>query len=545
MSTYTRRRPPKKRRDFLPIFLLLLSFIALPLLGLVGYKVMTRKPVAQTAPAADQPVQVGSRATNGDRSSEESVIVDVPLGPRPSQSRPSAKRNASFGGYGGVDTSAAMDSIANIAGEALSLPKKVLIVWLFDGSKSADNLREQVINDMPRLYQKIEKQGGEENASLDNSPLLSYVAEYGETVNFLTDKPVASSEEVKEAVAKIQGEPGHVENTFAAIESVAEKVLDYRKKKGRYITFVVVTDEVGNDMQRVDEVLAKLKPYGMPVYVIGPPAPFATVGNSDQNDEGRPPEGEVWVAHGPDSHDIDWIKLDSPRGGDSEPSVETGVGPYALARLCKETDGEYYVLGHSDGSLKGYEPQYVSEKQYADDLQKNKAKRALVDAAKLPRAPIASHMTMSFLSEDDVKRNKALEAAQKPVAKLMPAIDALYNALKAGEGDLPKLAGSNDKRWRAAFELALGRAGAVKVRHQGYIEMTAQMKSGRKFSDEKHNTWVLETTNEPMGISALDKLASKSRDYLQDVVKTYPGTPWAKAAEAELQTSLSYKWIEK
>jgi hypothetical protein len=544
MSTYARRRPPKKRRDFLPIFLLLLSFIALPLLGLVGYKVMTRKPVAQTAPAADQPVQVGSLAT-GDSSNEESVIIDVPLGPRGSQSRSSSKRNSFDGGYGGINTSTAMDSIANIAGEALSLPKKVLIVWLFDSSKSADNLRAQVINDMPRLYQKIEKPSSEENPSLDNSPLLSYVAEYGENVNILTDKPVASSEEVKEAVSRIQEDAGHIENTFAAIESVAEKVLDYRKKKGRYITFVVVTDEVGNDTQRVDEVIAKLKPYGLPVYVIGPSAPFATVDSTDHDAEGRPPEGEVWVAHGPDSHDVDWVKIDSPRGGDMEPSVETGVGPYALARLCKETDGEYYVMGHSDGSLKGFEPQYMPEKQYAEEVQKNKAKQALINAAKLPRAPIASHMTNSFLSEDDVKRNKALEAAQKPVAKLMPAIDMLYNALKAGDADLPKLAGSNDKRWRAAFELALGRAGAVKVRHQGYIEMTAQMKSGRKFSDEKHNTWVLETTNEPMGISALDKLASKSRDYLQDVVKTYPGTPWAKAAEAELQAPLSYKWIEK
>ncbi|HEX3869708.1 MAG TPA: hypothetical protein VHV77_04645, partial [Pirellulales bacterium] len=380
----------------------------------------------------------------------------------------------------------------------------------------------------------------------DDSTVLSLVAHFGEHVKFATEEPVAAAEEVESAASKTQEQQGHIENTFAAIEAAADKVLDYRKKKGRYVSIIVVTDEAGDDRSKVDQALAKLTPYGIPVHVIGPSAVFGEMEGSHRMAEGTPPAGEVWVVQGPDTHDPDWIKLDSARGGGMDTHLDTGVGTYQLARLCKETDGQFHALSHGMSSdLKGYEPNYISEKAYAEEVEKNKAKRALLDAAKLPRAAVASSMQMSFLSEDDVKRNRALESAQKPVAKVMPGIDAFYNALKPGENDLPKLAGTNDKRWRAAYKLALGRAGAVKVRHQGYIEMTAQMKSGKKFEDEKHNTWVLETTEAPMGISALDKMAAKSRQYLKEVAEEFPNTPWARAAEAELAAPMSYKWIEK
>src|SRR5205085_1319632 len=133
-----------------------------------------------------------------------------------------------------------------------------------------------------------------------------------------------------------------------------------------------------------------------------------------------------------------------------------------------------------------------------------KAKRALVDAAHRPHAAIERNYTRQFDNSDDVRRVKALESAQKPVAKAMPGIDAFIDVLKTGEADLAKLTSPAERRWRAAFELAYGRAAAAKVRHEGFIQMTAVMKGGRKFEDEKHQYWVLEPTDEPMKISALD-----------------------------------------
>ncbi|HEX4132620.1 MAG TPA: vWA domain-containing protein [Pirellulales bacterium] len=560
MDSYVRRRV-KKRHDLLPILLLLVSLVLLPVLGFVGWKVLKQKPVMATtravkteAPADYPPVakQESGNSSGGHFSygsgGAENFVVDKQNFHTPGEEYRSNRggRDNSHASSGlSLDSSGAIDQIANSLTEALGLPKKVLVVWLFDETASAESLRRDVMGQMQPMYRRLADAA--KSATGGDPPVLSLVGQFGDKLNFLTPEPVATFDDVQTAVGQIKDGAGHVENTFAAVDAALEKVIDYRKKKGRYVTIVVVTDEAADDRANIDKVLPKLTPYGIPVQAIGPSALFAEMEGQMRNAEGSPPPGEVWVIQGPDSHDPDWIKLDFPNGGSDYLDIETGVGTYELARLCRETDGEFFALGHraQAGGLKGFDPQYMSEKEYADRLQANKAKKALVEAAKLPRAAVQSHMTQTFSETDDVKRARALESAQKPVAKVMPAIDALYNALKAGEADLPKLAGTNDKRWRAAFEVAIGRAGAARVRHQGYIEMTAQMKAGRKFQDEKHDTWVLERTDDPMGISALDKTAAKSREYLKHVVQEYPDTPWAKSAERELAEPMSYKWVEK
>jgi hypothetical protein len=50
-------------------------------------------------------------------------------------------------------------------------------------------------------------------------------------------------------------------------------------------------------------------------------------------------------------------------------------------------------------------------------------------------------------------------------------------------------------RWRAGFDLAMGRVLAQKVRTETYNAMLAKAKLGMKFEDEKNNTWVLEPAN--------------------------------------------------
>ncbi|HWB00969.1 MAG TPA: vWA domain-containing protein [Pirellulales bacterium] len=557
MSSYSTRRV-KKRRDLMPIMLLLASLVVLPVLAFAGWKVLNKPPPAQTAqvvvkkrvveiPSGDLPDPTAFAAGHKARNIVRDDLYP-PGDPRYESQHPRGGNLSTGGAYGagGGDASTAIDKIAANLNTALSIPRKVLVVWLFDATASADSVRRSVISEMPQMYQRLKPPKGDDESSPDTAPILSLVAQYSDKVDFITSEPIAGTAEIDSVLGKITSADGHVENTFAAVESVVDRVIDYRKKKNRYVTIVLVTDEVGDDRSRVDAVIAKLTPVGIPVQVVGPSALFGRAEGAEKMAEGSPPAGEMWVVQGPDSHDPDWVHLEYPSGSGDDLDIESGVGPYQLARLCRETDGEYFAIPRSPlSNMHPIAPEYMSEQAYNDQLQANKAKKALVDAAKLGRAPVQSHMVSTFSETEDVARVRALDSAQKPVAKVMPAIDLLYNTLKTGEGDLAKLSGSTDKRWRAAFELALGRAGAARVRHQGYIEMTAQMKSGRKFQDEKHDTWVLERSNDPMGISALDKLAAKSREYLTDVVKQYPNTPWAAAAQRELDEPISYKWVER
>ncbi len=601
MSTYAaRRRPPQKKTSIFAILLMLVSLIVLPVLGFAAWKVFKAPPKVKkeivyeladgTRTTTPPPTQQAPNPENNslakelgsfDRSGEEGAMASGnqtadnqalasntgskqsgPMGTGNRAGKGGNKpRSSTFSGGGsgfggGMGRSAhvgqATDRFGAVLQDALNIPRKVLVVWLFDQSASAQSLRNEVIGELPRMYDKFgltavaADAAAEEDAQkkLDAAPALSLVGEFGNEFKMLTEQPVADLAELQAATAKISASSSPVENTFAAIKAAAEKIVDYRKKKGRFVTIVVVTDESGNDRTTIDEVLAKLTPYGIPVQVIGPSAQFGRTEGPNIAAEGAAKPGEVLVSEGPDSHDPDAILLEGQGMGRDQP-IETGLAPYHLARLCKETGGQFFsTTGAADPALKGYEPEYMSEADYAKQLAGNKAKTALVAAAQLPRAAVTNGFTTSFSNDDEVKRNRALQEAQKHVVKVMPGIDALLDALKRGEADVPKLAGTNDRRWRAAFELALGRAGAAKVRHQGYNDMTAQMKAGRKFEKAGSQFWVLEPTDEPMGVSVNDKLAQKSRDYLKHVASEYPGSPWARAAEEELKHPMSWKWVE-
>ena len=247
-----------------------------------------------------------------------------------------------------ADAGKACQGVQEVIGDALGVPKKVLVIWLFDRTASCASLRQDVAGKLPDMYKKLAGTG-----EGDDATLLSVVGEFGADVHFITETPEADPAKVQKAVESIKPDEGFVENTFAAIKASAEKFIDYRKKKGRIVTIVVVTDEIGNDRLTIDEVLPKLTPYNIPVQVIGPSALFGQIEGFNRLAEGEPKPGEIRVMQGPDTHDVDWINLESPMARIDPASIETGVGPYHLARLCKETEGRYFTLTHGGQPLKG------------------------------------------------------------------------------------------------------------------------------------------------------------------------------------------------
>jgi hypothetical protein len=118
----------------------------------------------------------------------------------------------------------------------------------------------------------------------------------------------------------------------------------------------------------------------------------------------------------------------------------------------------------------------------------------------------------------------------------------LYDHLAQGEADRAK---ETSLRWQVAYDLAIGRVAAVKVRTEAYNAMLAQAKTGLKFKNEKNNTWVLEPSDSISVGSQHEKLAAKAKTYLERVVTDHPGTPWAMLAKRELETPLGWTWKEE
>jgi hypothetical protein len=258
------------------------------------------------------------------------------------------------------------------------------------------------------------------------------------------------------------------------------------------------------------------------------------------------------------------LKLRFAQQGDEEELLDSGFGPYALTRLCYETGGLYFashpnravgrrISGDETSNLSAhismffepdamrrYQPDYLPAQEYLRLLHSNGARQALVRAAEMSWTSPMENVRLRFPKRDEAELAQQLSLAQRSAAILQPRIDAICQMLLAGEDDRPKL---EEPRWRAGYDLALGRALAVKTRTDGYNVMLAEAKQGKAFEDQKNNTWVLRSA-ETYANTSLEKLAEKAKTYLERVVQEHPQTPWAALAERELATPLGWQWDE-
>src|SRR5581483_4751973 len=144
-----------------------------------------------------------------------------------------------------------------------------------------------------------------------------------------------------------------------------------------------------------------------------------------------------------------------------------------------------------------------------------------------------------FIKRDEAEFSRALSEAQQAAAALEPKINALVQILQQGEADRDK---ETVARWQAGYDLAIGRALAVKVRTETYNAMLAAAKRGLKVSNPKNNKFVLSPDSEISVGSNYTKLAERAKFYLDRVIKEHAGTPWAAEAKRELEVPLGWKW---
>jgi hypothetical protein len=402
-------------------------------------------------------------------------------------------------------------------------------------------------------------------------PLLTAIAEFGSRIQLLTPKPTDELTEIKAAVRAVSDDPNGQENVFQAVGFLAEKFRHHRlARPRRNVMIVVFTDEAGDDMAALDATVDVCRKFAMPVYVIGVPAPFGRETayvkwvdpdpSFDQSPQWAP------VHQGPESLLPERIKLLFGGREELEKQMDSGFGPFGLSRLAYETGGLYFTV-HPNRKvgeniqpwetaamashltsffdqrvMRNYRPEYVSGKQYLEEVKSNRAYAALVEAARVSAITPMENVRTTFPRIDDGQFARDLSNAQRTAAKLEPKIGALVAILRQGESDREKL---TKPRLEAGFDLAIGRALAVKARTEGYNAMLAEAKQGLKFKDEQNDTWELRPADTVTTGSALAKDAADAKTYLERVVAEHQGTPWALEAEEELRQPLGWKWEER
>ena len=469
-------------------------------------------------------------------------------------------------GKSGAGVTGASGAVDRLTAEiAASLDRRpTVICWVFDQSVSLAGQRKEIAARLERVFDEL----GMNRLSAHRPDLKNIVIRFGKNVELVT-KATDDVGAVVRAIESIPIDESGVEMTFTAVHRAAEEARIFRRAPARNVMIVVFTDEVGNDQNFADQTATFCRTFGIPVYVVGVPAPFGMKDVKMKFVEFDPKfkQDVQWavVEQGPETLYPEVVRVHSDSIADE--AIDSGFGPFSLSKLCAATGGIYFAVHANRDSrrrvsddqtaamasrlryffdpdiMRSYQPDYQSAAKIDHLLADNRAKKVLVEAARSVEITPMESPVMIFPRKDDGALALLLGEAQKTAARIQPRIDELEKILRAG---LPDREAIKEKRWQAGYDLALGRVLAVKVRTDAYNTMLGQAKAGMKFKDSKNDTWELKESDDlAKAGSQTEKTGKQAASLLQRVVSDHPGTPWAFLASEELKRPLGYVWTER
>ena len=462
--------------------------------------------------------------------------------------------------------------------------RDTVVVWLFDQSASLMHQREEILGRFDRIYEELGIIQASGHKSFDRNsakPLLTQVYAFGAKTHQLIDDPTDSLTTIKQAVQSIERDASGIENVMSAVMTAAKDHDEYRRvdratgEPRANVLLFVVSDEAGDDVARIDEAVQVCTKHQMPVYVVGVPAPF---GRPETQVKWVDPDPEFdqapqWaiVSQGPETVLSERLRLDFTGTFADLDMIDSGFGPFHLTRLCYETGGIYFAVHPNrrmnrqvrmretksysahlqyffdPDVMRRYRPDYVSNKTYVARLKDSATRQALVQAAAYTTTGTLESPVLRFEKLDKARFVNSVSRAQQAAAIIQPQVHRLYQMLKSGEEDRPD---EVSPRWRAGYDLAMGRTIAAKVRAETYNAMLALIKTKKKFDKPKddktpqNNTWVLAPADSIETGSQDAKLLAKAKMYLERVVEEHPETPWAMLAQRELSTPIGWEWTQ-
>ncbi|MGC6442871.1 MAG: vWA domain-containing protein [Rubripirellula sp.] len=481
----------------------------------------------------------------------------------------------------GQGTQGASGAVDRITFEILKMleERPTMIVWLFDQSGSLHRQRREIRDRFDRIYTELgiaEESGAKGfRRNTNEIPLLTSIVGFGSGVNLFTEEPTDDLAEIKSIVDNIEVDSSGEEKVFSAITSAADKYKSLRRNRSsrgpqRNLLFVVVTDERGDDPNMLETAVGECRKWGIPVYVIGVPAPFGREHSLVKYVDPDPKYDQTpqWaqVDQGPETFLPERVQVGFTGNFEQEPVIDSGFGPYALTRLCYETGGIYFTVHPNrnvsrqvnrneideyasdmkyffdPNAMSRYRPDYLSPEDYVSMVKSSPLRTALVNAAQMKPATGITRPRTRFVKRGEAQLVGELTTAQQDAAKLEPTLIRMADILEPG---MSVREDEESPRWKAGFDLAMGRVLAQKVRTETYNAMLAKAKRGMNFEDENSNTWVLVPSDEISVGSKWVSEAKKARDLLQGVVNQHSGTPWALLAKQELDVSIGWEWKEE
>ncbi|RUL83883.1 vWA domain-containing protein [Tautonia sociabilis] len=427
---------------------------------------------------------------------------------------------------------------------------RTLVVWIFDASGSLQSERERLAGHIGRVYENV--LGRPEGAAAANGGLLTMVVAFGSGRKAMLEEPTEDTSAIADAVLAVPLDESGEESTFQTVADVARRWGSFSREKQRYRTMaIVVTDEVGDDEEKLEGAIAAARSAEMPVFVLGSSALFGRVeGYMDYTD---PKTGRFYrrlpVRQGPESAALEQIRLPFWYGGPQYAELDAGFGPYGLSRLAASTGGIYFItrLGENRPSfnpagMREYRPDWVSAAQYRAAVSRSPLRSAVLEAARITQQNLPGQPSLTFPAAGTPEFKEAMERNQQIVARVTYTVEEALGPIEAASEYRDR---ETSRRWQANYDLIRARLLAMKIRCYEFNWACAQMKvNPLTFSNEKSNAWRLEPDPEIHYSRGAQRAGEEARELLERVVTEHRGTPWALLAQRELRDPFGFKWVE-
>jgi hypothetical protein len=428
---------------------------------------------------------------------------------------------------------------------------RTLVVWAFDASGSLQAERQRLGKHIEAIYAHID-QLDESRLSTD-SGLLTMVVSFGHDRRPMLPKPTSDRSEIVEAINSVPLDTTGIETTFTTVAEIAHRWGRYKDADNHvYHTMViVVTDEVGDDEQRLEDAITQAQKAKVPVYVLGSQALFGRVeGFMDYMD---PKTKHVFrgipVRQGPESVMLEQIRLPFWYGGLQYEIVDAGFGPWALSRLASATGGIYFVtrfdsrrMGFDPARMREYKPDWIRRDQYESQIAHSPLRQAILNAAQITQQKLPGMPALAFPPSDAPEFKDVMAASQGVAERTAYTVDEALGPINA----VFKLRDrETSRRWQAHYDLIRGRLLAMKVRCYEYNWACARLKKDPpKFSNSRSNSWRLVPDTAILYSEKAVAAGREAQTLLRRVIDEHPTTPWALLAERELKDPLGFKWVE-
>ncbi|MEX0724681.1 MAG: vWA domain-containing protein [Planctomycetaceae bacterium] len=459
----------------------------------------------------------------------------------------------------------------------------LLVVWLFDESKSMKDDQADLKQRIYRVYEELrlvgdsdtEGKGSKRKKKLSDLPLVTSITSFGKEFHIHTKEPTNDENALMAAIDRVPVDETGVENTSAAVITVVNQYRKMAQATDRKLVIVIVSDESGDDGESaLEDAIHAVKQIKAPVYIMGRESVFGTLYAYVRWI--HPDYGSLHylpIRRGPETPFAELLQFDGFRN--RRDAHMSGFGPYDQVRLARDSGGIFFQLPHEEQDLNDFEeqkenvlvmreylPSLDSRRAYVQERDRSPFRSAIWKAIVMLNPYDPAHAEITVPTQGVFSRDPALyqPAINERIQKCLFTLGVLNRAQQELESVKSLRAKEQSVRWRANFDLIYAQIFAYRLRLFEYalgLDQNAKALATYEFANEKADAWYVgigapgliypdAVQSKALKITKddIETTHKKAEELLNFVIKSHPNTSWSQRAQWEFSRNFGVNFAE-